>query len=72
MKEIRLNSPSAVRRLLARTISDLLKNGNDKIEIDRARVVGYLSSILLKAIDSEILEARISEIEKQIKETTKK
>jgi len=72
MKAIRLNSSSSVRRLLARTITELLKNDNDKIEIDRARVVGYLSSILLKAIDSEILEARISEIEKQIKETTKK
>ena len=72
MKEIRLNSPSSVRRLLARQINLLQRGDIGKIEIDCARCVAYISSILLKAIDSEILESRISAIEKQIKETGEK
>ena len=63
MQEIRLNNPNQVRRLLNRTINELL---SDKIEVDKARCIGYLSSILLKSIETEELEGRISKIESQV------
>ena len=52
-----------VRRLLNRTINQLLKG---EIETDKARCVGYLSSVLLKSLEVEEIEKRISEIEAQM------
>lgn len=63
MQDIRLNNPQAVRRLLNRTINDLL---GDKMEVDKARCIGYIGSILLKAIETEELENRISKLEKEV------
>lgn len=64
MQNIRLSNPSQVRRLLNRTINQLLKG---EIETEKARCIGYLGSILLKAQEVEEMELRLSEIEKQIK-----
>lgn len=59
-QNIRLNNPQQVKRLLNRAINDLL---NEDIEVGRAKAIGYLSSILLKAMEVEDLEKRIAELE---------
>ncbi|QGT99298.1 hypothetical protein SYNTR_0705 [Candidatus Syntrophocurvum alkaliphilum] len=59
-QEIRLNNPSHVRRLLNRTINQLL---NDEIEESKSRAIGYLSQILLKSMEVEDLAKRIEELE---------
>jgi len=66
MQEIRLNNPRQVKRLLNRTINQLL---NGTIEVEKARCIGYLGSILLKAIEVEELDDRLTEIERQIART---
>ena len=63
MQAIRLSNPSAVRRLLQRTINQLL---NDEIQTDKARTIGYLGSIILKAMEVEDLEVRMTELERQL------
>lgn len=63
MQNIRLNNPSQVKRLINRTINQLLSG---EIETDKARCVGYLSTILLKSLEIEELENRLTEIEKQV------
>lgn len=67
MQDIRLNNPQMVRRLLNRTINQLLKG---EIETDKARCIGYLSSVLLKSLEVEEMEQRITEIENQILKET--
>lgn len=62
-QNIRLNNPQMVKRLVNRTINQLL---NDEIETDKARVVGYLCSILLKANESEGMEVRLVSLEKKL------
>jgi len=59
---IRLQNPQQCRRLLNRTINDLL---NEDIDTDRARCIGYLTSILLKSIEVEDLENRIQALEEK-------
>ncbi|KAB3533848.1 hypothetical protein F8154_10290 [Alkaliphilus pronyensis] len=59
-QNIRLNNPRQVTRLLNRAINDLI---NEDIEIGRAKAIGYLSSIILKAMEVEDLEKRILELE---------
>lgn len=68
MQNIRLNNSAQVKRLLNRTINQLL---NGEIETDKARCVGYLGTILLKAIEVEDVEKRVAEIEKQLIEEGK-
>lgn len=63
MQDIRLNNPQQVKRLLNRAINDLLK---DEIDANKARCIGYLSSILLKAIETEEIESRLAELEKNM------
>lgn len=64
MQDIRLNNPQQVKRLLNRTINDLLKND---IDTNKARCIGYLSTVLLKAMETEELEKRIEALEDQLK-----
>lgn len=64
MQNIRLNNPSQVKRLINRTINQLL---NGEIETDKARCIGYLGSILLKATEVEEMELRLVELEKKFK-----
>jgi len=63
MQEIRVNNPSMVKRLLNRTINQLLK---DEITAEKARTIGYLSSIILKALETQELEQRMIELERQL------
>jgi len=63
MQAVRLTNSSAVRRLLNRSVNLLL---NDEIQTDKARTIGYLCSILLKAMEVEDLEARMAELERQL------
>lgn len=65
MQEIRLNNPLQVKRLLNRTINQLL---NDEITTDKARTIGYLASVLLKASEVEELDARMAAIENELQE----
>lgn len=64
MQKISLKNPASCRRLLNRTINDLL---NDGMETDRARCIGYLTSIILKAIETEDLSKRIDQLEDKLK-----
>jgi hypothetical protein len=64
VQDIRLNNPQQVKRLLNRTINDLLKNN---IDANKARCIGYLSSILLKSIETEELEKRLEALENHLK-----
>lgn len=64
MQRISLKNPASCRRLLNRTINDLL---NDGMETDRARCIGYLTSIILKAIETEDLSKRIDKLEDSLK-----
>lgn len=64
MQDIRLNNPQQVKRLINRTINQLLKG---EIETDKARCIGYLGSILLKATEVEDMAERMNDIEIMIK-----
>jgi len=63
MQEIRVNNGSMVKRLLNRTLNQLLK---DEITTEMARTIGYLSSIILKALETQELEQRMIELERQL------
>ena len=63
MQNIRLNNPSQVKRLIDKNINQLL---NNEIETDKARCIGYLGSILLKATEVEEMELRLVELEKKL------
>ena len=63
MQEIRLGNPQSVRRLVQRTINQLL---NGEIENDKARVIGYLCTVLLRSQEQEEMADRMTALEKQI------
>jgi len=65
MQKIRMDNPRAVQRLLNRTINQLLA---DEIDCEKARVLGYLCSVLLKANEVEELDDRMSAIEQRLEE----
>jgi len=65
MQKIRMDNPRAVQRLLNRTINQLLA---DEIDCEKARVLGYLCSVLLKANEVEELDDRMSAIELRLEE----
>lgn len=58
--KIRLENPRAVQRLLARTINAL--HDND-IEEGKARTIGYLANIMLRAFETVELEDRLKALE---------
>lgn len=69
MKDKRINKPQHVRQVLSEQINILRsKEKIDKVEIDRARAIGYLSSVALTAIRDGELEERLTAIEKAIEE----
>lgn len=63
MQNIRTNNPQQVNRLLNRTINQLL---NGEIDENRARCIGYLGSVLLKAQELEDIAVRLEALEKNI------
>ena len=62
-RAVRLRSASDVRRLLAATTNEL-RNG--KVDPNVASKIGYLASILLKAIESDTVEARLQKLEQLV------
>jgi hypothetical protein len=68
MQEIRLNNPRAVSRLLNRTINQLMA---DEISEGKARTLGYLCSVLLKAAEVEDLDQRMTELESEIQKAAR-
>jgi hypothetical protein len=57
---VALDTMADVAALLQRTINDTLQLENS---IHRARTVGYLAGLLIKALDITTLEQRITELE---------
>jgi hypothetical protein len=69
MKDKRISKPQHVRQVLSEQINILRSTEEiDKVEIDRARAIGYLSSVALTAIRDGELEERLTAIEKAIEE----
>jgi hypothetical protein len=65
----RINKPQHVRQVIGEQINHLREAENvDKTEIDRARAIGYLSSVALTAIRDGELEERVRAIEKQMED----
>ena len=62
---IRLTDPEAVRRLLARTVNELL---GDTMSPDKGRAVGYLCRGLLECFEFSLFERRITALEKHLDE----
>jgi len=63
MQSIRLNNPHAITRLLNRSINQLLA---EEITTDKARAIGYLCSVLIRAVETESIEDRMQAIEAQL------
>lgn len=60
---VRINDADGVRRLLQRTINALL---DDEISESKARAIGYLCNIMLKAFEVGELEERLTELEEML------
>ena len=63
---IRLTDPEAVRRLLARTVNELL---GDTVSPDKGRAIGYLCRGLLECFEFSLFERRITALENHLNET---
>ena len=64
-REIRLNKPQDVRRML-QDICNELRHDHDMEREKRARVLGYLGDIILTTIRDGDLEERLVAVEKQL------
>ena len=62
-RAIRLRSAFDVRRLLARLITQTLR---DEIEDSKSTKVGYLCGVLLRAIEMSELELRLKKLEEAV------
>jgi hypothetical protein len=62
---IRIEQARDVRGLLAETINAVRQEPNART-LEKARVVGFLAGVSLRAIEAGDLEARVEELEKQI------
>ncbi|MEW4231639.1 hypothetical protein [Priestia megaterium] len=60
-KNIRLNRPQDVRRMIAKVINILLKEG--EMTIDKARTIATLSNTALKSMELGDLAERMNKIE---------
>ena len=60
---IRLNSPRAVHRLLARSVNMLIQ---DQLSEGKARAIGYLASVMMKGLEVLDIEKRLTELEEQL------
>jgi hypothetical protein len=63
MAERRLNNSCDVRRYLANLINRV---EGGKAEVSKAKTLGYLCSLLLRALETSDLEKRIEELEKKL------
>lgn len=70
MADKRINKPQHIRQIVSEQINQLRQNEYpEKADIDKARAIGYLSSVALTAMRDGELEERISAIEKSLKES---
>lgn len=63
-KDIRINKPQDIRRMLANVINILLKDG--EMTIDKAKTIATLSNTVLKSMELGDLAERMNKIEKMI------
>lgn len=70
-KNIRIEKPQHVRRLLTEVINEIRREDSMDKE-KRARVLGYLGNIILTSIKDGDLEDRITLIEEQLQKTQKR
>lgn len=69
MKEKRINKPQHIRQVISEQINHLRQSEEvEKKDIDKARAIGYLSSVALTAIREGELEERITAIEKSLED----
>lgn len=70
MADKRINKPQHIRQIIGEQINQLRANDYpEKADIDKARAIGYLSSVALTAMRDGELEERITAIEKSLKES---
>lgn len=62
-KKIRLTKPGQIKRFLADVMN---KVNNNEMPEATGRALGYLSSILLKAIEVEDLQKKVKELEELV------
>jgi hypothetical protein len=63
-KIIRLNRPQDIRRMIAKVINILLKDG--EMTIDKAKTITTLSNTALKSMELGDLAERMNKIEKML------
>ena len=61
--KVRLNNPKSIVRCLSRVINDLR---SDSIEESKARALGYLCNVMLKAFEVTDLVERIEKLEERL------
>jgi hypothetical protein len=61
VKDIRINKPQDVRRMIAKVINILLKEG--EMTIDKAKTIATLSNTALKSMELGDLAERMNKIE---------
>jgi hypothetical protein len=66
-RDIRINKPQHVRRLLNEVINEI-RHESQMDKEKRARVLGYLANITLTSLKDGDLEERISALEIRLKE----
>ncbi|PKF85649.1 hypothetical protein CW306_26640 [Bacillus sp. BA3] len=64
-KNMRINKPQDIRRLLAKVINILLQDG--EMTIDKAKTLATLSNTALKSMELGELAERLDKIEEQLK-----
>lgn len=60
-KNMRLKTPQDIRKMLARVINILLKDG--EMSLEKAKAVGSLSNTILKSMELGDLDERMERIE---------
>lgn len=64
-KNMRLNKPQDIRRLMAKVINTLLQDG--EMSIDKAKTIATLSNTALKSMELGDLVERMDKIEELLK-----
>ncbi|MFD6210207.1 hypothetical protein [Peribacillus sp. NPDC060253] len=64
-KNIRINRPKDIRKIIARVINILLQDG--ELTTDKARTIATLSNTALKSMELGELAERLDKIEEQLK-----
>lgn len=64
-KNVRINKPQDIRRMIARVINILLKDG--EMTTDKAKTIATLSNTALKSMELGALAERLDKIEEQLR-----